>query len=309
MTHYSPIELARLRQSLNQKLRTEANRRGASADMVRKQFVFAIFLGRLFSKPESDPQWVLLGGNALLIRTGGGRFTQDIDLARQTSWDDLEEIRTDLEHRLGNTGTNPFRFTITDIETAREPDAFGYGAATVSAKVAASLDTEFDRFKLDITTRRHLDAPVDSVPLVPIIDHELLAGLPAVPTVPVENHLADKICALYEPHGAQQAPSTRWRDLADIVRIIQTQTINADRIQQVLGRETGRRHLELPPEIKSPGPLWEERFPAAARDFTDYPPSLHPLEASLQAAATCINPILAGQAAGVWDPDHQAWQH
>lgn len=75
------LEANRLRQSLGAKLAKEATRRGVAADPVRKQYIFTIFLGRIFQNPEAP--WVLLGGNALLIRTGGGRFTQDVDLARE----------------------------------------------------------------------------------------------------------------------------------------------------------------------------------------------------------------------------------
>lgn len=76
------LELARLNQSLAGKLRNEAQRRKVPADLVRKQYVFTLFLSRIFDV-EPQPPWVLLGGNALMIRTGGGRFTTDIDLAKE----------------------------------------------------------------------------------------------------------------------------------------------------------------------------------------------------------------------------------
>ncbi|GAA2837284.1 hypothetical protein [Kribbella solani] len=78
------LEANRLRRSLGTKLANEAKSRGVAADPVRKQYIFAIFLSRVFQ--DRDVPWVLLGGNALLIRIGGGRFTQDVDLARETPW-------------------------------------------------------------------------------------------------------------------------------------------------------------------------------------------------------------------------------
>ena len=45
---------------------------------------------------------------------------------------------------------------------------------------------------------------------------ESIRGLPAVPVVPIENHLAAKVCAMFEIHREGQ-PSTRYRDLADLV--------------------------------------------------------------------------------------------
>ncbi|NEA36979.1 hypothetical protein G3I17_35830 [Streptomyces sp. SID13031] len=70
---------------------------------------------------------------------------------------------------------------------------------------------EFETFSIDLTTRRHIDSPVDQVALKPIIDHETLRDLPSVPTTPIENHLADKVCALYEWHGQDgDKASTRY---------------------------------------------------------------------------------------------------
>lgn len=88
------LDAAKLRRSLSAKLANEARSRGVAADQIRKQYIFTILLRRLFSTSGSN--WVLLGGNALLIRTGGGRFTQDMDLARETAWDSVEAARAEL---------------------------------------------------------------------------------------------------------------------------------------------------------------------------------------------------------------------
>lgn len=54
------LEANRLRQSLGAKLAKEATRRGVAADPVRKQYIFTIFLSRIFQ--NHDAPWVLLGG-------------------------------------------------------------------------------------------------------------------------------------------------------------------------------------------------------------------------------------------------------
>jgi hypothetical protein len=263
----------------------------------------------MFSSAERPP-WVLLGGNALLIRAGGGRFTQDIDLARESTWEDLEEVRAELQALADQApDRDPFHFDIYAIEAHSEADPFGYGAKTAKARVRAYLgETVFDVFTIDITSRRHLDGRVDDIPLRAIITHETLSDLPTVPTTPAENHLADKVCAMYEPHGEDKSPSTRYRDLADIVRLINVADIDAERLHRVLDREKGRRRIELPAAMVTPGENWEQRFSVAARDFAEYPANLYPLEASLAAAAVCLGPILSGERmTGLWDASAGAW--
>ena len=70
-----PTKALSLRKSINARIRSEAKRRGALPNEIRKQYVFSLFFKRLFARDFGH--WMLLGGNALLIRTGGGRFTQD----------------------------------------------------------------------------------------------------------------------------------------------------------------------------------------------------------------------------------------
>lgn len=133
------VELGRLARSLGAKLNAKARQRGVAADVIRKQYVFTLFLSRLF---DADPQppWVLLGGNALLIRTGGGRFTQDIDLARQSAWTTGEDVRRELQSLAdAPAARDPFTFVIASVEEHSEVDPFGYGTKTANAKVQARL--------------------------------------------------------------------------------------------------------------------------------------------------------------------------
>lgn len=293
---------------MNARFKNVAKTRGTHPDNIRHQYVFALLFKRLFS-PATDT-WMLLGGNALLIRTGGGRFTQDIDLARSTPWNSPEEVATELRALASrDVDTDPFRFEIRGVAAHNEIDPYGYGATTLKATVTVLLGAaEFHTFTIDITTRRHVDGPVDVVQPTPVIDHETLRGIPSVPTVPVENHLADKICALYELHGRTRTPSTRYRDLADIVRIIKELDFDASRLTEMLRHETGRRRLILPHAIKPPSPAWEREFPKQARTFADYPEKLYPLHASLHVATKCLNVILDGsRLQGNWNHVSATW--
>jgi hypothetical protein len=304
------LQLATLARSLRDRLNNEARRRGVTADVIRKQYVFTLFLSRLFDTAPQPP-WVLLGGNALLIRTGGGRFTQDIDLARESEWESIEDVRAELQS-LADAGADrdPFTFVVVSVEPHSELDPYGYGAKTANAKVQASLGSQiFDTFTIDITERRHLDVPVDQVPLLAVIKHDTLTDLPTVPTTPLENHLADKVCAMYERHGVEgKSPSTRYRDLADIVRLLAAGPIDAARLIEVLTRESGRRRATLPSRMEAPAEEWRIAFPSQARTFAEYPSRLYELDASLDETRPCLDPILSGErTSGTWDHEERSW--
>lgn len=298
-----------MRKSLGAALAGEAKRKGVAAQVIRKQYIFTIFLSRIFQDQQAP--WVLLGGNALLIRTGGGRFTQDVDLARQSPWPSIQDVLTELRSLSSRPHhCDPFQFELYSITPRRDLDPNGYGAATAKVKATALLGGQnFEAFSIDLTIRRLLDAPVDQVQLKPIIDHETLKDLPSVPTTPIENHLADKICALYEMHGQDgRGPPTRYRDLADIVRIVEGVPFDAARLAIILERESGRRRLELPHSLKPPGPDWTTNFPAAAANFAEYPPELFDLDAALEFAGNCLDGVLHGtRSSGSWDPAQRTW--
>lgn len=303
-----PQKLFRLRKSLDARLRNKARERKVTPDLIRKQYVFALFLQRLFV--GNVDQWLLLGGNALLIRTGGGRFTQDIDLARTNSWDDPEIVLGELQAAVSSAADfDPFRFDLPAITPHREVDQYGYGTTTAEVKVTVFLGVQtFATFSIDVTSRRHVDGGVDLVPLRAIIDDDRLRELPRVPVVSVENHLADKLCAMYELHVGSSS-STRYRDLADVVRIVQQLPIRADSLSTILERETQRRKMGPITSIRVPGEAWTAEFPVAASSFAEYPAGLRTLEASLNVARACLDEVLSGHRKdGVWDPQKQVWQ-
>lgn len=100
---------------------SEAKSRGVAADPIRKQYIFTIFLSRIFQ--DSDAPWVLLGGNALLIRTGGGRFTQDVDLARETPWTSTDDALSELRQLSSRPyHADPFEFELYSMTIQREAD-------------------------------------------------------------------------------------------------------------------------------------------------------------------------------------------
>ncbi len=111
---------------------------------------------------------------------------------------------------------------------------------------------------------------------------------------------------MYERHPS--GVSTRYRDLADIVRILQAGPIDAERLGIVLDREFRRRGMPRPKAMTVPSDDWRVAFPQQARTFAEYPSDLYPVEASLEAARGCLDEILAGErVSGTWDHETQKW--
>lgn len=292
--------------SLKAKLNAKARERGVTSDPIRKQFVFALLYRRLFAM--DDGRWMVLGGNALLLRTGGGRFTKDVDLSRSQDWTDDDELLAELRVLVGRAVGDGFSMEVERVERHDHLDQYGYGTKSAKAYLRVALGgVEFEKFTLDLSVRRHINGPVDYITPQPVIDHELIRDLPAVPVVPIENHAADKICAMYELHRGE--PSTRYRDLTDLVRIVQDLRIDARRLREMLVHEQERRKMApLPETLRSPHVAWETAYPRAARDFAEFPPELHSLDASLSAAGVCLDEVLSARRRdGTWDPLTQSW--
>lgn len=274
---------------------------------VRKQYVFALFYKRLFG--SAPDEWMLLGGNALLVRLGGGRFTQDVDLAHLAPSLTADDLRAQLDEALGHDTVDGFTFRVAGISEHDRTDGHGYGTRTLKVRVEAVLAGQvFEPFSLDVSPARHLSRAPERQQPQRIIDDPSLDDLPWVPVVPLENHVADKVCALYERHK-RDSPSTRWRDLADLVRIVRALPLDGSHLAEVLGHEQGRRGLTLPMAMESPDPAWVKGYPRACQGFADFPVAFHDLQMSLTLVGQCLDPLLDGtRRVGRWDPTTQAWR-
>lgn len=82
---------------------------------------------------------------------------------------------------------------------------------------------------------------------------------------PIVDHVADKIAATFERHGKTGAPSTRYRDLVDLVAIVGEASVDAEAQATVLRSEAERRGLTLPATFDVPDRrLWEPGYAAEA---------------------------------------------
>ena len=120
------------------------------------------------------------------------------------------------------------------------------------------------------------------------------------------DHVADKVVATYERHGDGARPSTRYRDLVDLVAIVAGATVPAAAQETALRSEFDRRELAWPQTFDVPdGTLWGPGYSAeAARSLLD---TARTLDQALALVRPFLDPLLSGTATGSWEPAAGAW--
>lgn len=155
-------------------------------------------------------RWVIKGGVALHIRLDPSRPSLDLDLVDTSDPISREMQVRDLEAVAEVDLADYFRFKIERASI----DTDEYGSMTVSVKCYIGAEP-FEDFDIDLAP---FDATSDSelFPLALPIVLNIAYATVEVSILLLEGQLADKICAMFERHGQEQAHSSRWRDLADV---------------------------------------------------------------------------------------------
>jgi Nucleotidyl transferase AbiEii toxin, Type IV TA system len=290
------------RRALTERLRTLARQQpDVQLQDLQRQFASDRLLSRIFT---TDPdRWVLKGATALLARLEGvARHTRDIDLYHLSG--DLAEAEAILRDCAAVDLGDWFRFELAPGRTIA-----AQGAEALRVPVVAYVGaTVFANFHVDLVTDLTMTGtPEDVPPLVPIemdgLTRVLYRAYPAV------DHIADKLCALVELHprasGAAE-PSSRYRDLADLVSFAHNTAVDAASLSNALRSEERRRGLVLPDHVAIPrGGDWPSGYARVARDA----PGLleRDLASALATASRFLDPILARRATGRWDPLSLSW--
>ena len=269
---------------------------GQTASQLRRQFAYDRLLARLFA--TDSPEWILKGGVSMIARLGAARHTADVDLVAKADSVDVavEGLRLAAGRDLGDFFT--FRF-----DGAR---ALLQGLPGLRIPTEAWLGPRlFERFGVDLVTGVVITGrPEEAEPLLPLT----IPGLarPRYRLYPLVDSVADKVMAIEEPH--QGRPSTRFRDLVDLVLIAHTQQIQADGLATALASERLRRDLPGSRELAVPDEtLWRAGYRTVAADVPRIAEKT--LDEALPLAKRFIDPVLTGGVkGGAWDPVTLAWR-
>jgi hypothetical protein len=286
---------AAFRRALTDRLRQEAERSRWDLPQLQRQIAYDRLLERLYLV---DQGWVVKGATALLARDIGVRGTKDIDVYRKAALDVAEQdLRSAAAMDIGDW----FRFEL----GAAKP--MGDDQKGLRVPVTAYVGpTEWQQFNVDLVgdevrmTGEPEQVPALARVMIPDVEQH---GYRVYPLV---DHVADKVAAMYALYGTMQMPSTRYRDLVDLVAIVTEASVDADAQMTALRSEANRRGVTLPDHFDIPDrALWEQGYAAAARD--SILPTAHTLDEALAIVRPFIDPLLRGIAAGSWDPAAGRW--
>ena len=278
---------AAARRGITDHLRTLAGQVGWAISDLQRQYAYDRLLARLFA---DDPTWVIKGAVALLARQIGTRHTTDIDLYRQGLLRDAEQaLRAGAARDLGDWLT----FTV-------GPPTATVGTGTRLAITCTIGPSVWAQFHIDLVTDVQMTGDPDPVP--PLVDDTGQRFL----AYPLVDHLADKLAATLERYGPDRRSSTRYKDLVDLVVLLDAVSVDAASAGRAWRSELDRRGLAAPATWSVPADAdWARGYAAEARRAIGLRPPA--LDEAVSRVRAYVDPLTAGTAAGVWDPARVRW--
>lgn len=286
---------AAFRRALTDRLKNAAKGSRWTLPQLQRQMAYDRLLERLYLVDEG---WIVKGATALLAREIGVRATIDIDMYRGIA---AEVAERELREAAGKDIGDWFRFAVGPAQAVRN-------AATgirlpVTAYVGAPEWAKFhvDLVGPDVTMTGEPEAvPALARVVMPDVEQH---GYRAYPLV---DHVADKVAATFDRYGDSEAPSTRYKDLVDVVAIVTEASIEAKAQMAALASEAERRRITLPQRFDVPArALWGPGYAAeAGRSLL---PVARTLAEALALVGPFLDPLLDGSAVGTWDPKQGRW--
>ena len=295
MAHYASE--ADFRAALSSRLRQRAQQMQWPTQEVARAFVLQQFSARLY-RSDSAEQWVLTGGTALQYRSTEARPTADADLAFAR---EAAEVETALRRALIPIAGEYGSF---DLRLSRTKDSGNY-----TGRLTYNLNGQrFASASIDVNTTRPVDFTPDVLTPDALVTMPDLSPPAALRVYPVHRHLADKLAAMYDTYGSDgTSPSTRPHDLADIVILSRSSTVDAPKLLAAVRQQESERNVSIPTPLRLPAPEWATTYPKRVEE-TSLPVHLHDVHTALDTANRFISPVLNGQVAhGRWAPEHQQW--
>jgi hypothetical protein len=282
------------RQGLTDRLKQLAEAGPWTLPQLQRQIAYDRLLERLYLV---DDGWVVKGATALLARGIGVRATIDVDIYRARA---RQEAEVDLRVAAARDIGDWFRFEL-------GPGRSVAADAAVRLPVTVYVGTaNWASFHVDLvgSDLRMTGQPDDVPPLARVLMPDVEQhGYRAYPLV---DHIADKVSAIVQRYGDQDRPSTRFKDLVDLVAIVNAVSVAADLQIAALRSEAERRGIALPSTFAVPDrEIWDRGYAAeAGRSLLTIAGTL---DEALRVVGPFVEPLLAGTAAGRWDPKRREW--
>ena len=295
-------------QAMENAIRSKAGLLARELGVTPSDQVMRFYFQRLLARVFQEDGWMLKGGQALLVRyPGQARSSRDADLFRPAT-EEIAEAVAALERAARRDLDDYFTFVPVSIESEGN-------SAKVKLEVLIGLRSK-TFISVDLVVKRTPTAEPTLARLEPIVRTEWPDTWPDVLLYPLPDHIADKICAMYEQHDrndGRRVPSTRFRDLGDLLLISQQETIEGRAVQFALASELTRRRtiptisLTLPSSFEIPDQeSWALGYPKAAMEITGLR-GCRTLPEATAAAEVFISPLLRTGDPGFWTPSTTRW--
>ncbi|GAA2547952.1 hypothetical protein GCM10010435_16610 [Winogradskya consettensis] len=297
-----------LAKSLSDRSRRIAREGKLPLDHVRRSVAIDRLMQRLMSDQGRD--WILKGGTALASRRAVLGYTarKTLDLDAATHAEDVEDIIVGLDAAVSKDLEDGVDFRRKTVEHVK---AQGKTAVRVKYDMYVGLRV-WESVKVEVVQDTELTCSPVLAPASPAAADA--HGWMVMPyrTVHPADHVADKWAGMTEvqPNGT---PSSRFRDLLDLVTIVNSEVIEADDVIRACaqrrlrpGMAAGVSTLQLPAET------WRAGYRKVAREAAKLgvPEAILLPEAdeAVVFVAYFLNPVLAGTATGSWSPELHRWQ-
>jgi len=268
---------------------------GVGLSRLRKRIVFERLLARL--QVVAPDGWMLKGGFALELRLGGrARTTKDVDIDWAVGEGEATELLLDAA---ALEMDDMFSF---DVQRAAMDDDLAGGGQrwTVRAELAGR---DFERVAIDVGFGKPPVVEPVTLTASRLLEFAEITSI-VVPALAVEQHVAEKLHAYSRTYAGGQ-PSSRVKDLVDIVVIVRTTTVDGDRLRRAVAAIFERRDTHEPPQaLASPPRDWVRPWAT----LVEHLPADADLASGFSMAAAFWDPVLAGKAGLVrWDPELLVW--
>ncbi len=271
----APQSAAAYRQSLETRLRQQAESDGRDLNWLRRRHVFLRLLHRL-AAAEPD-RWALKGGVALELRRPGlARATRDLDLVMRDAGSvdprDPDQIHELLRTALGaDIDGDRFDFVLGPPNRLAE-DAYRRPAWRfhVEARLAGK---RFVDTRLDVVIRPEELVGLSEAPLPPGLAAPAGAPERVMVVTDLRQQFAEKLHALTRSYAAGQ--SSRVKDLVDMVVLLDDGVACDERLVACVQTVFAVRATHVVPEDLSDPPMsWYEPYQRMARDLGVAPDDL-----------------------------------
>lgn len=276
-----------------------AKRSGLPVQEAQQWFLRERLLSRVFADPDSP--WVLKGGTAMLARVADARWSRDVDLLTQKP--DLASAVLELQRAAAREDEDQLTMTVTDTRRSLGTRQGSVAGTTLHVQVTSG-SKQLAAIKIDLVAGSLMTGD----PERSMVRSRLhLPGLESVPVrlYPVADHIADKVIATESTFGLH--PSSRVRDLVDLVILGRTQTVKADDLQRAIAGE--RIHQGMPMRTAFTPPAdWTRTF-AEAANKSAVTQGLS-LEAATAYVRNLVEPAMNAEAdltGRTWDPTAGAY--